>query len=663
MSMIAMLACVLAISVSAGKIGTATDENGLNYTVYDDGTAALKDNRNYSASTTLVIPEKVTYNGSEYTVTATENYAFHSNSTLTAIYFPSTITAIGSHTFSQAPNLKAVYIDVGNLTSIGDCGLTNNSKTGDCNISNWDILFYPTSEYGSEKPVAYKEMYFENLVTLGIACLQGLNVEKVVFGSNLKLIATQSLRKSTMKTLIVNANISAINNWSLAQCGNLETVEIYSNSLATIDTCAFHACSSIKTMKISLSNCTFLGNSAFELTQNCQGGYSNSTTQWYDLNGNKIVDLSACKSLGSEAFGTSNVGSATIIWPKALDTFSDQVFRKANINGQPMYFEASEGKTISITYYAMDGNSPSVVILGQRVASWAAEFSSAYTFVSLNPELKITRSSIFKTSGSTMYYMGLSADSTQSFDRCTMYKLSSGYAVNYGACGIDCQLTVLEDGSNVVVSTPSHTWNDGVINEEYCPIGSVVNFECEYCKEKKTEGEGTAHDHSKTVITYENGFMAKGVKAIKCSNASCCSALEETEEALAIFVFRGYSYSLAGTGSFISSFAVNHSALEAYNNATSERIESYGVFAVLEKNVVNNDPFADGVKNAVVEYFGKQHDIFEMKLSGLKENNDVALFCTAYVTVNGKNLFVDNGELKETLETSVTFDEIVEMVG
>ena len=466
LSMITILACVFAISVSAGKIGTATDENGLNYTVYDDGTASLKDNRNYSASTTLVIPEKVTYNGSEYTVTATENYAFHSNSTLTVIYFPSTITAIGSHTFSQAPNLKAVYIDVGNLTSIGDCGLTNNSKTGDCNISNWDILFYPTSEYGSEKPVAYKEMYFENLVTLGTACLQGLNTEKVVFGSSLKLIATQSLRKSTIKTLIVNSNITAINNWSLAQCSSLEVVEIYSNAIALVDSCAFSSCTSVKTMKIDLSNCTYVGNSAFELSANCQGNYSNSITQWYDTNGNKIVDLSACTYLGSEAFGTSNIGSAKIIWPIGLDTLSDQAFRKANINGQPMYFEANEGKTISIAYYAMDGNSPSVVILGQRVASWSAELSTPYTFVSLNPSLKITRSSIFKTSGGTMYYMGLSEDSYQSFDRCTMYKLSSGSAVNYGACGIDCQVTVLENGSNVVVSTPSHTWNDGLINEE-----------------------------------------------------------------------------------------------------------------------------------------------------------------------------------------------------
>lgn len=119
--------------------------------------------------------------------------------------------------------------------------------------------------------------------------------------------------------------------------------------------------------------------------------------------------------------------------------------------------------------------------------------------------------------------------------------------------------------------------------------------------------------------------------------------------------------SLGGTGSLISSFAVNHKALNDYNSTSNEKIESYGVFAVVESNMIDGNPFADNTKCAKVEYFGKEHDIFEMKLGGLVAYGDVELYCTAYITVGGKNLFVDNGEIKNTLENALTFNQVIEL--
>ncbi|MBQ7353308.1 MAG: leucine-rich repeat domain-containing protein [Clostridia bacterium] len=663
LAMLAMLVCMLTISVSAAnKVGTTT-VGGFNYTLYDDATASLQDNRNCTVAN-VVIPAKFTYNDVEYTVTATENYALHSSPAITSIYFPPTITTIGSQTFSSCANLESVYIDLENLVSIGECGLTDNTASGDCKVTNWDIYFYPTSEYGKETPVANLNPVFTNLVTLGTASLQGVNIKDVTLGENVTVIGVQSFRKSTIESITALGDVTLIGNWSFAQCSSLKSVVIMSNNLTKVDSCAFSACENISNIKIDLSKCTFIGSSAFEFTINCQGNYTNTTTAWSNLNDENIVDLSSVETLGSEAFGTSNIGSAKIVWPKGLKSLSTQVFRKANIN-QPMYFQAAEGSTISVTYYVLDGNTPNLVILGDRVASYECELSNVYTLVMLNPDIKITRSSIFKTAGSTLYYAGFSADSAYtSFDRCTMNQISTGTAVNYGACGIDCSVTLASDSSSVVISTPVHTWDDGVVNVAYCPIGAVVDFACTYCDAEKTEGEGAEHDHSVAVIIYENGFMAKGEKTLKCSNSECTSKLDGTEETAEIFIFKGFSYSAIGTGSMISSFAVNQDALEAYNKSASsdEQITAYGLVAATQSNVGSaGNPFAENVKNATVNFFGRGYDIFEMKINGMNNNSDIPVYCTAYITVGNKNSFFDDNTLKDKLETAYTFEQIKEI--
>ena len=427
LAMVLMLVCVLAFSVSAAnKIGSTTDANGLNYTVYDDGTASLKDNRSYSASETVVIPSTVVYNENVYTVTATENHAFYGSTTIKTIYFPSTITALGERTITNCSVLESVYIDLENLTSIKTCGLTNNDKTNDCKISNWNVKYYPTSEYGKEAPVATTVAKFTNIVTLGTACLQGAPFTVMEFGENLQTIPVQSLRQSSMETLIIKGNITFIGNWSVAQCASLKTVEIRSTEIQTIQNTAFGGCPLIESITIDLSKCEDIDDSAFELAGNCQDGkITNTITQWYNLDGKKIVDLSSCKHLGYEAFGVSNVGSATIIWPTALTNVEDQVFRKANISGQPMIFNAAAGANVSIAYYVLDGNAPSLVVLGEGVSSYNYELSNASNLVMLNPSTKITRSSLFKTAGSKLYYAGFSDDSTYtSFDRCEMIQIS-----------------------------------------------------------------------------------------------------------------------------------------------------------------------------------------------------------------------------------------------
>lgn len=658
LAMVVMLVCVLVLSASAAdaevkKIGSTTDANGLNYTVYDDGTASLKDNRSYSASDTVVIPSTVTYNGTDYTVTATENYAFYCNSTLKTIYFPSTITKIGESTIVQCPALKSVYIDLENLVSIGTCGLTNNSKTGDSNIINWDVRYYPTSEYGKEAPVATTVARFTNIVTLGTACLQGAPFTVMEFGENLQKLPVQSLRKSTMETLIIKGDITFIGNWSVAQCASLRTIEIRSTNLITIENTAISGCPLLESITIDLSKCEDIGDGAFEITGNCQdGNVTNTITQWYNLNGEKIVDLSSCKHLGYEAFGVSNVGSATIIWPKALTDLENQAFRKANISGQPMVFNAAAGANISVNDYVISGNTPSLVVLGEGVSYYNFELGNKCTLVMLNPNIKITRSSLFKSTadGSTLYYAGFSADSTYtSFSRCQMIQISGG-SVSSTICGVDCSVTLQSDSSNVVVAQSVHTDDAGAADAKYCPVGAVVNYTCTACKRVRTVGEGTEHNHTVAVIVYNEGFLTSGIKTYRCAGDGCTSTLTEGTATLPIFVNHGYSSSEV-SGSITQGFVVNREAYNDYISAGGNL--TFGLVAAVYSNATGFDTTdgklfgADGVKKhdkiAVVDFTSLEYDIMEMVVTGLNNYPDTPIYCCLYYVSNGQVGYINEG--------------------
>ena len=71
----------------------------------------------YSGS--VVIPEKFTYEGVEYSVTSIGNYAFSVSSRLTSVTIPNSVTSIGDDAFSSCRGLTSVTIP-NSVTSIGE---------------------------------------------------------------------------------------------------------------------------------------------------------------------------------------------------------------------------------------------------------------------------------------------------------------------------------------------------------------------------------------------------------------------------------------------------------------------------------------------------------------------------------------------------------------
>ena len=673
-SMLAILMCLLAISVSAAEY---TDANGIKYTTNSDGTAQVAKNPDFTG-TEAIIAEKITVDGVEYTVTSVAGNAFDYLTTLTTIYFPPTITKITGWTFRGASNMEKIYIDFENLTYVGSQGFTTGTTGNDYKNVKTDIAIYATSEYGKEAPTQTTVANFANLTNIGQASFQGLNVQKIIIGENVTSFSGQSFRGSSVVELILNCTkITKLVSFSFDICKNLTTIDASNTKLEYIDGSVFSLCESVKEIKIDMSRVKSVGGNAFCFASNYDAG--NNTTQWYNHNGEKVVDLTSLETIGgggqSGAFASSNLGSAKIIWPKAIKSIADQCFRKCNIN-QPIYLNAEEGANLTLNYWAFNGNAPQLFVLGPGITTFKCRLEAQCTLVSLADSIAFTDSEVFNVNGSNFYGNAYTGTDLSSKTKVTVNTISSVVATYHGICGLDCSVTLASDSSNVVISVPVHTWDEGTINESYCPVGSVVDFGCIYCVATRTEGEGTEHSHTIPVIVYENGFLMAGVKTLKCSNDGCTSVSDQITEVSAIFVVNGYSApEVEGKKSILFSYAINREALLEYNNCTDEKIVGYGLLAGSQSAVGTTEIFdgetvKENVKVAKVGFEDDSFDLVEIKITGLENTGsdgnpyaDLPLYCCGYVLVkNGDSVdsyYIGEGKITETLETTVTYTSIV----
>ena len=127
-------------------------------------------------------------------------------------------------------------------------------------------------------------------------------------------------------------------------------------------------------------------------------------------------------------------------------------------------------------------------------------------------------------------------------------------------------------------------------------------------------------------------------------SCTVCKLNDVKETIEAIFVSRGYSIpEIEGKYEILVDFAINHDALEAYNNNVEDdkQIVEYGLYAALCEKVTDGDGFKDGTKKASVNYMEKptKYDLFTMKITGLEDYQETPFFITAYFKVGDEYLF------------------------
>ena len=328
--------------------------DSLQYKVTSTNPAEVEVYSANSSITTAIIPAIVTYQGTEYSVTAIGEWAFYNRSSLTSVTIPNSVTtieywaffncssltsvtlgnsvtSIGGEAFSGCSSLTSVTIP-NSVTSIGDfafngcssltsvtCLRSNSPSLGGNNVfdgtPNNKTLTIPCgceSEYADWQN-ATTWASIDCIETIGSRFTIGDLTYEITSETEVKVQAcTQSATSVVIPETVTyqgtTYSVTSIGATAFAYCSSLTSVTI-PNSVTSIGNYAFQNCSSLTSVTIP-NSVTSIGNSAF-------WGCSSLTS---------VTIPNSVTSIGNDAFrGCSSLTSVTI--PNSLTSIGNYVFR------------------------------------------------------------------------------------------------------------------------------------------------------------------------------------------------------------------------------------------------------------------------------------------------------------------------------------------------
>ena len=210
-------ALFLLVSITSYADSNVTID-GIIYTL-DKGTATVAQNSGIKGA--IVIPEKVSYSGMNYSVTSIGDYAFENCTELTSISIPNSLTSIGDYAFENCIELTSISIP-NSLTSIGQCAFVN------CIIKSLTIPHSVTS-------VGVNAFFNSGLIDVtihsndAIACFKGaLNLETVTLGDEISTINDYSFDDcDQLKSIIIPKSVTSIGNYAFRSCTDLAQITTY----------------------------------------------------------------------------------------------------------------------------------------------------------------------------------------------------------------------------------------------------------------------------------------------------------------------------------------------------------------------------------------------------------------------------------------------------
>ena len=661
--LVAMMVCLLVV------VSSAEEYEGVYYTLDDDGTATVS-TENQTAKTEIVtIPSTITIGEATYKVDAIASSAFNGNKTvkeirILSVHIKSIPYGMILNTYDGA--LEKIYIDFSNITSIGSAGFNPSYQSNGNNPQANKFYYYDAKAFladGSSVKITSPD--FSNCTSIGDAAFQGANFEELVIPATLP-VNSQTFRMSTIKKLTIQGTArEEIGYWSFNGCASLTEIRIESRNLKKIQSNTFSGLKSLQKIYIDLSNCTSFDSSSFVFSSSYDGG--NTTTIWYDLDGNRRVDLSKAKTIKGSAFASSNLGGSgatEIIWPQSLTTLEDQAFRRCNITGTMYLNMDSTVIDKSLPFYNMHENKPSLVILGPSFTKIECQFEVACTVIALADSVEVTyvKTAPFKDSANSTLYC-----KSATFSHYTVPNIVTitGGTVNYSAtCGITADVTTTAT-ETLTFGTATHNYIEGEYDNTVCPINNFKTHTCSKCEGTKLVSDidglvPTNHNHNvKFAIDYAD-YTQNGIITFKCE--ACDSKITEQEAtAQAIFEYLGFSLKADKSGSICIGYSVNETAVNEY--ALVNTSFTFGVVGYIP--VANENPLevVDGKAVASEPQYTIQADItsqtmsaFDFVIAGFEGNTDVSLVMCAYVC-DGESIYylnIDQATNKVAQSTSTT---------
>ena len=230
------------------------DDQGLTYTLNADHTATVANYDNRTPDGVIDIPDTVTKDNIDYTVTAIGNNAFESLN-VSSVFIPATVTSIGPFAFRFCKFLATVtFAADSHLKSIG---------LG---------AFYGTEHVYPK----FKEIKIPDSVeTIGNGAFYDCrDLERITLPSALQTLSPVTFYDCTaLSEVTFPASLKTIESSAFGGCRNLSEVKLPA-SLTTIQSSVFHRCSALKTVS-----------------------YDGSLEQWNHITADNDVLGSSCPSL------------------------------------------------------------------------------------------------------------------------------------------------------------------------------------------------------------------------------------------------------------------------------------------------------------------------------------------------------------------------------
>ena len=331
-----LLSTVLCIAAVTAVQAASITVDGINYTTKTDGTATVAkytidktvnpfDTLFYTGD--IVIPEKFTYEGVEYTVVATAANAFVDCRDLTSLTLPATCVSIGRNCFKGCSSLTVSPIPM-TATKI-ETGVFNGCTSLE------EVTIVP----GWSKPVSEEFANCPNLKRFIIAEGETPVVMKVnAFGSNAEARSALNSIEYIYMGRNVDASAYANNEQPFHNMGNLKTL-VVGGQTTTIQGTTFQGCTALRTVTFEEGNLmTGIGNSAFA---SCT-----SLTSIDIPAGITVIEQSTfngCRNLTSVTMGDNvtsigitafyNTGITSFTFPSALTTISQSAFENSKLQG------------------------------------------------------------------------------------------------------------------------------------------------------------------------------------------------------------------------------------------------------------------------------------------------------------------------------------------
>ena len=181
---------------------------------------------NVEYSGEITIPETVTYNGTIYSVTSIDSYAFSTCSGLTSVEIPNSIIHIGEEAFINCVGLSSITIP-NSITSIGNYAFYNCIALRELQIEKGE----------STLSLGYNRY---NSSGTGKGLFYDCPLETLYIGRNISYSSEKSYgyspfyNKTTLKSITISNSVTSIGDYAFYYCSGLTNIECKAKNPPTL---------------------------------------------------------------------------------------------------------------------------------------------------------------------------------------------------------------------------------------------------------------------------------------------------------------------------------------------------------------------------------------------------------------------------------------------